>query len=154
MDDNPAAGGTMSSTLKSHFADYAAFHATPGNRVCHMIGIPLIVLTLLALLAQVPLLPVGGFTITLAEVLLAGAMLWYFTLDVPLAAMMLLASALCLFVGRLMSWPLALGLFVVGWILQFIGHYVYEKKSPAFYRNAAHLLVGPLWILAKASGRG
>jgi uncharacterized membrane protein YGL010W len=31
---------------------------------------------------------------------------------------------------------------------------VYEKKSPAFFRNVAHLLVGPLWILAKATGRG
>jgi uncharacterized membrane protein YGL010W len=42
---------------------------------------------------------------------------------------------------------------VVGWILQYLGHYVYEKKSPAFYRNLVHLLVGPLWILAKAVRR-
>ena len=27
------------------------------------------------------------------------------------------------------------------------GHSVYEKKQPAFFRNFAHLLVGPLWIL-------
>ena len=31
-------------------------------------------------------------------------------------------------------------------------HYVYEKKSPAFYKNLVHLLVGPLWIVAKATG--
>ena len=38
-------------------------------------------------------------------------------------------------------------LFVLGWIFQFIGHSVYEHKQPAFFRNFAHLLVGPLWIL-------
>ena len=47
----------------------------------------------------------------------------------------------------------ALGLFVGAWVLQFIGHYVYEHRSPAFFRNLTHLLVGPLWVLAKATGR-
>ena len=45
------------------------------------------------------------------------------------------------------------GLFVFGWVLQFVGHYVYEKRSPAFMKNLTHLLVGPLWILAKATRR-
>jgi uncharacterized membrane protein YGL010W len=42
---------------------------------------------------------------------------------------------------------------VVGRIFQFVGHDVFEKRSLAFYRNLAHLLVGPLWILAKAMRR-
>ena len=50
------------------------------------------------------------------------------------------------------AWP-ALGLFVFGWILQGVGHWVYEKNSPAFFRNFVHLAVGQLWILAKAVGR-
>ncbi len=54
----------MTSTLRSHFADYAAFHRTAGNKVCHALGIPLIVLRSLALLAQVPLFTVAGFTVT------------------------------------------------------------------------------------------
>jgi uncharacterized membrane protein YGL010W len=49
-------------------------------------------------------------------------------------------------------WP-AFAVFVVGWVLQGVGHYVYEKNSPAFFRNFAHLAVGQLWILAKATGR-
>jgi uncharacterized membrane protein YGL010W len=52
-----------------------------------------------------------------------------------------------------MPFSASLALFVLGWVLQFVGHYVYEKKSPAFFRNFTHLLVGPLWILAKVSGR-
>jgi uncharacterized membrane protein YGL010W len=143
----------MTPTLKSHFADYADHHATPGNKWCHMIGIPLIVVSLFGLLAAVPLATVGGFEVTLAEVLLIAVTFYYLTLDGGLALMMLAASVLLLALGRQLSLPLALGLFVFGWVLQFIGHYVYEKRSPAFFRNFTHLLVGPLWILAKATGR-
>jgi len=30
------------------------------------------------------------------------------------------------------SWPTALALFGVGWVLQFTGHYVFEKNRPVF----------------------
>ena len=68
--------------------------------------------------------------------------------------MMLVLSAAMASVGGFVPIPMAVGLFILGWVLQFVGHYVYEKKSPAFFRNVTHLLVGPLWILAKATGRG
>ena len=143
----------MTPTLRAHFADYASFHGTAGNKACHYVGIPLIVLALLALLARVPLFAVGGFTVTLAEVALVVVTAYYLTLDAVLAAIMLAASAGLLVLGRPMPVWVAAVLFVLGWIFQFIGHYVYEKRSPAFYRNLAHLLVGPLWIVAKAVGR-
>jgi uncharacterized membrane protein YGL010W len=143
----------MSPTLRAHFADYASFHGTAGNKACHYIGIPLIVLALFALLARVPLVAVGGFTVTLAEVALVVVTAYYLTLDAVLAAIMLAASVGLLLLGRPMPVWVAAALFVLGWIFQFIGHYVYEKRSPAFYRNLAHLLVGPLWIVAKAVGR-
>jgi uncharacterized membrane protein YGL010W len=143
----------MSPTLKAHFADYASFHGTAGNKACHYVGIPLIVLSILALLARVPLFDVGGFTVTLAEVFLVVVTAYYVTLDAVLAAIMLVASAALLALGRPLPVAVSVGLFVLGWIFQFVGHYVYEKRSPAFYRNLAHLLVGPLWIVAKAVGR-
>ena len=143
----------MTPTLRAHFADYASFHGAAGNKACHYVGIPLIVLALLALLARVPLFAVGGFTVTLAEVALVVVTAYYLTLDAVLAAIMLAASAGLLVLGRPMPVWVAAVLFVLGWIFQFIGHYVYEKRSPAFYRNLAHLLVGPLWIVAKAVGR-
>jgi len=143
----------MSPVLQAHFSDYGSFHRTPGNKACHYVGIPLIVLTLFALLARVPLFELGGFTFTLAEALIVVTTAYYLTLDVALAVMMLGASILLAAAGRLLPVPAAVALFVIGWVFQFIGHYVYEKKSPAFYRNLAHLLVGPLWILAKVSGR-
>jgi uncharacterized membrane protein YGL010W len=143
----------MSPTLQTHFADYASHHQTAGNQLCHSIGIPLIVFSLIALLQQVPLMAVGGYTVTLAEVLIVGATLYYLTLDAVLAGGMLAFSAASLFVGRSLPWTVSLALFVFGWILQFVGHYVYEKRSPAFLKNLTHLLVGPLWILAKATRR-
>ena len=44
-------------------------------------------------------------------------------------------------------------LFILGWVFQLISHHAYQGRSPAFFRNLAYLLVGPLWILAKAGGR-
>ena len=143
----------MTPVLQAHFSDYSAFHRTPGNQACHYVGIPLIVLSLFALLARVPLFEAGGFTFTLAEVVLVAATIYYLTLDAALAVMMLAASAILAAAGRMLPISAAVVLFVLGWVFQFVGHYVYEKKSPAFFRNFAHLLVGPLWILAKVSGR-
>ena len=71
----------MTPTLRAHFADYASFHGAAGNKACHYVGIPLIVLALLALLARVPLFAVGGFTVTLAEVALVVVTAYYLTLD-------------------------------------------------------------------------
>lgn len=143
----------MSATLKAHFADYSAYHATPGNQACHYLAVPVIVLTVLALLAQVPLVAVGGVTLTLAEVALVATVAWYLTLDRPLALGMLVFSAACVVAGRFMPAWLSITLFLLSWVVQFIGHYAYEKKSPAFFKNATHLLVGPLWVLAKLTGR-
>jgi uncharacterized membrane protein YGL010W len=143
----------MSPVLQGHFSDYSSFHRTPGNKACHYVGIPLIVLSLLALLARVPLFELGTFTVTAAEVLLVAATAYYLTLDVALAVMMLVASVLMAALGRVLPTSVAAALFVLGWVFQFIGHYVYEKKSPAFARNLVHLLVGPLWIAARAVGR-
>ncbi|MBV8152099.1 MAG: DUF962 domain-containing protein, partial [Candidatus Eremiobacteraeota bacterium] len=50
-------------------------------------------------------------------------------------------------VGLHVAWRLAIVIFIVGWIFQFVGH-VYEGKKPAFLTNIVHLLVGPLWITA------
>jgi uncharacterized membrane protein YGL010W len=45
--------------------------------------------------------------------------------------------------------PVAGGLFVGGWALQYIGHYVFEKNKPAFYGDPYYLLVGPVWVAAE-----
>ncbi len=47
-------------------------------------------------------------------------------------------------------WGWALGLFVTGWILQFIGHAI-EGNRPAFLQNPIHFLIGPWWFIQRAA---
>jgi uncharacterized membrane protein YGL010W len=49
-------------------------------------------------------------------------------------------------------WVFPLGLFVVGWILQFVGH-AFEGKPPEFFHDWRFLLVGLRWWFAKIRGR-
>lgn len=46
------------------------------------------------------------------------------------------------------DWKVALGLFILGWIFQFIGH-AFEGNKPAFFSNPLYLLVGPIYFLKK-----
>jgi uncharacterized membrane protein YGL010W len=43
---------------------------------------------------------------------------------------------------------IALGVFTVGWIFQFIGH-EYEKAKPAFVDDINQLLIGPFFLMAE-----
>jgi uncharacterized membrane protein YGL010W len=49
-------------------------------------------------------------------------------------------------------WRTALALFVLGWILQFVGH-AFEGKPPEFFHDWRFLLVGLRWWVAKMRGR-
>lgn len=46
----------------------------------------------------------------------------------------------------------AIGLFVLGWIFQFIGH-AFEGKAPEFFSDWRFLFVGVRWWWAKIHGR-
>ena len=123
------------------FAEYGAYHRDPRNRLCHEIGIPLIVLAIEALLRLVHLMgpldlaALVTLTVIAYYVRLAGA------LATPAAVGLIALYAIGLFV----AWPIAVTCFVVGWMLQFVGH-AFERKSPAFLTNLLHLLVGPLLV--------
>ena len=41
-------------------------------------------------------------------------------------------------------WIFSLVLFVVMWVLQFVGHHI-EGKKPSFFDDLRFLLVGPAW---------
>jgi uncharacterized membrane protein YGL010W len=72
------------------------------------------------------------------------------TLGIPL-----IAASLPLFVFAAFKpawWPLPGGMFVVGWIFQFVGH-AFEGKEPEFFHDWRFLLVGLRWWWAKMRGR-
>ena len=68
------------------------------------------------------------------------------TIGIPLIAVSVPLFVVALFVQGF--WPLPLGLFVVGWALQFIGH-AFEGKPPEFFHDWRFLFVGLRWWLAK-----
>ena len=43
---------------------------------------------------------------------------------------------------------LAVSVFVLAWIAQFIGHKI-EGKRPSFLTDVVYLMIGPAWILGK-----
>lgn len=88
-------------------ADYALSHQNRVNQLTHLVGIPMIAVSL---------------------------------------PMMLLS----IFIGGLWSW--AIGLFIVGWILQFVGH-AFEGKPPEFFKDWRFLFVGLRWWFAKILGK-
>lgn len=149
-----------SPSLAKYFKDYSSFHKTKGNRITHYFGIPMIVMSLFGLLSlwdapnalieaywSSPFLHLDGGTI----VILLG-MIWYAFLDWKISGAFIFVLMGFYFLGRAIPTPMNLGLFVLGWILQGIGHAVFEKKSPAFLKNIEHLLIGPLWIFCKLVG--
>jgi len=135
---------------------YAEYHRDRRNILTHFVGVPMIVFGVGVLLA--------GWTFTLAGLALTPAWLvfalvavWYLTrghLGIGLATsagvglLMLLAHQVS--GGPLLTWlAWGLGFFVVGWVIQFIGHY-YEGRKPAFADDLVGLLVGPQFITAEA----
>jgi uncharacterized membrane protein YGL010W len=72
------------------------------------------------------------------------------TIGIPMIAVSVLLAIASFAVGGLWRW--ALVLFVIGWVLQFIGHY-YEKKPPEFLKDWRFLFVGLRWWFAKLRGK-
>lgn len=131
-------------SLKSYLDEYSTYHVTSGNQRSHYVGIPMIMITTLGLLAQVPLGPLDfGVLIVLV------AMLFYLMLDLKLGLMFLPVILVFYWIGTQISPALNWVLFATGWVLQGVGHAVYEKRSPAFIKNFEHLLIGPLWVFIK-----
>jgi uncharacterized membrane protein YGL010W len=67
---------------------------------------------------------------------------------------MIALSVLLLGASLLVSglWRWGLALFVLGWLFQFVGHYV-EGKPPEFFKDWRFLFVGLRWWVAKLRGR-
>jgi uncharacterized membrane protein YGL010W len=72
------------------------------------------------------------------------------TLGIPLILLSVAVFFTSIFVHRL--WMYALGLFVAGWIFQFIGH-AFEGKAPEFFHDWRFLFVGVRWWWAKLNGK-
>jgi uncharacterized membrane protein YGL010W len=142
-------------TADQWFVEYGECHRDGTNKLLHWICIPLIVLSLVGLLWSIPV-PANWRTVPYLNwgtLFVAGALLFYIWLSVPLAIGMLLFSTLVIAAiagyestGLAPVWLASLVIFVTAWIGQFIGHKI-EGKKPAFFQDLQFLLIGPLWLL-------
>lgn len=72
------------------------------------------------------------------------------TIGIPMIVVSIALAVLALAWPALWLW--AIGLFVAGWVLQFIGHAI-EGKPPEFLSDWRFLLVGTRWWWKKVTGR-
>jgi uncharacterized membrane protein YGL010W len=147
-------GALAMKTLTDHLAQYAAYHRDPRNLLTHFIGIPMIVVAVAILLSRPGAEYAGLWLSPLLPVALAAAF-FYLRLDLRYGILMAAFLAVCVWLGAVLAraplplWLSAgLGLFVVGWIIQFVGHY-FEGRKPAFVDDLSGLIVGPLFVAAE-----
>jgi len=145
------------SKLEQHLIKYALYHRDTRNILTHFIGVPLIVFAVIGLL-YFPITSLSSILVTPALVLLVLSIFFYICLDVRLGLIMALLYSMGLWgIGHIYTsmssqlgyfYLLFSGVFIIGWVIQFIGHY-YEGKKPAFIDDLVGLLIGPLFVVVE-----
>jgi len=138
------------------FANYSGDHRNARNQLIHVVCVPAILWSVIALLWCIPS-PGTWFRAGLwAGLAMFAAWAFYYRASRKLGLGMLVVFVL---LGWLTRWLndslgttnllyLAIGVFVVAWIGQFVGHRI-EGRKPSFFTDLTYLLIGPAWVLAK-----
>ena len=141
-------------TLVENLRQYAGYHRNSRNVATHCVGIPMIVLAVTTLLSR-PSLQLGALSFSPALLAAVAAAWYYLLLDRRFGVAMSVLLALSVYISAVIAaqptlfWLVCgLGLFVIGWVFQFIGHF-YEGKKPAFVDDVMGLIIGPLFVVAE-----
>ena len=145
-----------------YFDKYSESHQNHTNEIIHWICVPAIVFSLFGLIWAIPfpnlefLGKYNGY-VNWASFLIAFSIYYYYKLSPVLSYFMLLL--IMFFSAGIVSlekmhntggwpqmWQVCLGIFVLAWIGQFIGHKI-EGKKPSFFDDLKFLLIGPIWLL-------
>ncbi len=137
--------------------EYGESHENRLNKLIHWICVPVIVWTVVALIWSIPFpwkIGLGIVPVNWAVIALVLAQVYYFSLSRRLGMGLLLYNLAMLWltaaIEQASPWPLwqvALVVFVVAWIGQFIGH-IFEGKRPSFFKDVQFLLIGPAWLMS------
>lgn len=151
-----AAGDSAGRPIDHWFASYSGDHRNATNQAIHVVAVPAILWSVIALLWCIPvpgtLLQPGAW----AALAMFAAWLFYQRSSRSLGLGMLLVFAalaaltwwLHAALGRGGLLRLAVAVFVVAWIAQFVGHRI-EGRKPSFFTDLVYLLIGPAWVLSK-----
>jgi uncharacterized membrane protein YGL010W len=157
------------SNLSDLLAEYGKSHTNAVNKTIHFFCVPAIFWSVSALLHSVKLATFSPTYLNGLDIpaLAAFSPTYLNGLDIPALAAVLLYYArlspllsigfgawgvLCVFLSHSIEnlyFPLltvALIVFTLAWIGQFIGHHI-EGKKPSFLKDLQFLLIGPAWIM-------
>jgi uncharacterized membrane protein YGL010W len=84
-------------------------------------------------------------------------LIYWILLDIPIGLAIAGSAALLLFTAATIAnhasvivvWAISVVLIVIGVAMQIIGHQVFERRQPALVDNPTHLLLGPVFVMAK-----
>lgn len=130
---------------------YGESHQNKTNVLIHAIAVPSIFFVTLGLIWSIPVPEfIAQYKINFVHILMIPTLYYYFKLSGPIGAAMTLLTLLAiggiklLIAANISVWQFSLILFVVMWVLQFIGHKI-EGKKPSFLEDIRYLLIGPAW---------
>jgi len=130
---------------------YGESHQNKTNILIHAVAVPSIFFVTVGLLWSIPVPDfIAQFNINFAHIAAILTLYYYFKLSGPIGAAMTLLTLLTfgginlLVAAGISVWQFSVVLFVVMWILQFVGHKI-EGKQPSFFQDIRYLLVGPAW---------
>lgn len=135
-------------SLEQWLGQYAESHQNRRNQIIHKICVPLIFFSVFGMLWD---LQVQGIRVAWIVAILG--MIFYVRLGVKASLLMIFQLAVSFAILNFWSEHSGsvflpnLGIFVVAWIGQFVGHNI-EGKRPSFFVDLQFLLVGPLWVFS------
>ena len=127
--------------------NYAKSHKHPINKKIHIFAIPAIMFSIFGILAAIDYLVVIVFIIF--------SLMFYLKLSMKAFYLMTVWSLInMLFVYFLFDNILLISIvtFILGWTMQFIGHFI-EGKKPSFFEDIQYLLIGPLFVFENILSR-
>ena len=146
----------MNSYFRRQLTDYVEYHRDPWNCAMHVFGIVFLFLAAVLPLSSWSVAAFGVQT-SAATIAVVPVLIYWFLLDAALGtailgAAVLLLSAAAMIVNYATSagmWSITAVLIVIGVASQVVGHRVFERRQPALMDNPTHLLLGPMFVMAK-----
>lgn len=143
-------------TLDEWLDEYGESHQNRTNQIIHKVCVPLIEFSILGILWVIPTPEIFWSVpyLNFCTIFCVFALVFYISLE----NLKFLLGSICLllpmlfiinylresFGGIVIFW--FLGIFILSWIGQFIGHKI-EGKKPSFFKDLLFLLIGPLWVI-------
>jgi uncharacterized membrane protein YGL010W len=146
----------MNGYFRHQLADYVEYHRDWWNGVMHIFGIISLFLGAVLPLSAWPV-PLFGAPITVAIIAVLPVLIYWLLLDTAIGTGILVAAVVLLSTAAMIVshvpivgvWSITAVLIVIGVAFQIVGHRIFERRQPSVKDNPSHLLLGPMFVMAK-----